>query len=181
MTLGTQTVTVKEVALYTVVSIIQTYHPWTPRRTSGWIVNKKNWREREAYWNFGKWFDWSLAIKRHIVMAAPFTVTTPSSVQNLMHRSSRQFNGKSRSLDDRDDIYLYVDFGQWQNRGSLHGQAVINEENGVACSNCMLSLFTYCRVVFQGFKFMYPVLSLVGVWFCIFFFKTKNHTVLRFI
>ena len=58
-----------------VVSIIQTYRPWTPRRTSGRIVHKKNWRESEAYRNFGKRFDWSLAIKRHIVMAAPIVET----------------------------------------------------------------------------------------------------------
>ena len=42
------------------------------------------------------------AFKRHIVMAAPFPVTMPSSVQNLMKSSSRRFDGKSRSLDDRD-------------------------------------------------------------------------------
>ena len=40
--------------------------------------------------------------KRHIVMAAPLAVTAPSSVQNLMKSSSRRFDGKSRSLDDRD-------------------------------------------------------------------------------
>ena len=104
------------------ISIIQTYRPWTPRRTSGRIVNKKIWRESEAYRNFGKRFDWSLAIKRHIVMAAPIVetiwlvngfkrhivmaapiaVTAPSSVQNLKKSSSRRFDGKSRSLDDRD-------------------------------------------------------------------------------
>ena len=84
------------------VSIIQTYRPWTPRRTSGRVINKKIWRESEAYRNFCKWFDWSLAIKHHIVMAAPivetiwlvngckchiamaapFPVTARSSVQN---------------------------------------------------------------------------------------------------
>ena len=85
-----------------IVSIIQTYRPWSPRRTSGRIVNKKIWRESEAFRNFGKQFDWSLAIKRHIVMAEPCTVSAPSSVQNLMKSSSRQFDGKSRSLDDRD-------------------------------------------------------------------------------
>ena len=57
------------------VSIIQTYRPWTPQRTSGRIVNKKIWHESEAYRNFGKRFDWSLAIKRHIVMAAPIVET----------------------------------------------------------------------------------------------------------
>ena len=35
-------------------------------------------------------------------MAAPFSVTAPSSIQNLMNSSSRRFDGKSRSLDDRD-------------------------------------------------------------------------------
>ena len=40
--------------------------------------------------------------KRDIVMDAPFAVTAPSSVQNLMNSSSRRFDGKSRSLDDRD-------------------------------------------------------------------------------
>ena len=35
-------------------------------------------------------------------MAAPLAVTAPSSVQNLMNSSSRRFDGKSRSLDDRD-------------------------------------------------------------------------------
>ena len=85
-----------------IVSIIQTYRPWTPRRTSGRIVNKKFQRESEAYRNFGKRFYWSLTIKRHIVMAAPIveqfdwfigckrhivivvplSVTAPSSVQN---------------------------------------------------------------------------------------------------
>ena len=35
-------------------------------------------------------------------MAAPFQVSMPSSVQNLMKSSSRRFDGKSRSLDDRD-------------------------------------------------------------------------------
>ena len=57
------------------VSIIQTYRPWTPRRTSGRIVNKKIWHESEAYRNFGKRFDRSLAIKRHIVMAAHIVET----------------------------------------------------------------------------------------------------------
>ena len=41
-------------------------------------------------------------IKRHIVTTAPFPVTMPSSVQNLLKSSSRRFDGKSRSLDDRD-------------------------------------------------------------------------------
>ena len=40
--------------------------------------------------------------KRLIVMAAPFAVIAPSSVQNLMNSSSRRFDGKSRSLNDRD-------------------------------------------------------------------------------
>ena len=40
--------------------------------------------------------------KCHIVMAGPFAVTAPSSLQNLMKSSSRRFDGKSRSLDDRD-------------------------------------------------------------------------------
>ena len=84
-----------------IVSIIQIYRPWTPRRTSGRIVHKKNWRESEAYRNFDKRFDWSLAIKRHIVMAAPLKVTAPSGLQNSMKSSSRRFDGKSRSLDDR--------------------------------------------------------------------------------
>ena len=35
-------------------------------------------------------------------MAAPFAETAPSSVQKLMNSSSRRFDGKSRSLDDRD-------------------------------------------------------------------------------
>ena len=35
-------------------------------------------------------------------MAAPIAVTAPSSVQNLKKSSSRRFDGKSRSLDDRD-------------------------------------------------------------------------------
>ena len=61
--------------VFILVSIIQTYRPWTPRRTSERIVNKKIWRESEAYRNFGKWIDWSLAIKRHIVMAAPIVET----------------------------------------------------------------------------------------------------------
>ena len=86
----------------TIVSIIQTYRPSTPWRTSGRTVNKKIWRESEAYRNFSKRFDWSLAIKRHIVMAAPIAVTAPSSVQNLKKSSSRRFDGKSMSLDDRD-------------------------------------------------------------------------------
>ena len=105
-----------------IVSIIQTYRPWTLPRTSGRIVNKKIRRESEAYRNFAKRFDRSLAIKRHIVMAAPivetislvngfkrhvvmaapFPITMPSSVQNLMKNSSRRFDGKSRSLNDRD-------------------------------------------------------------------------------
>ena len=38
-------------------------------------------------------------------MAAPFPVTMPSSVQILMKSSSRRFDGKSRSLDDRDYVY----------------------------------------------------------------------------
>ena len=36
----------------------------------------------------------------HIVMAAPFAVTAPSSVENLMNSLSRRFDGKSRSLDE---------------------------------------------------------------------------------
>ena len=103
----------------TVVLIIQTYRPWTPRQTSGWIVNKKIWRESKVYRNFRKRFDWSLVITRHIVMAgpivetiwlvngflrhiAPIAVIAPSSVQNLMNSSSRRLDGKSRSLDVRD-------------------------------------------------------------------------------
>ena len=39
-------------------------------------------------------------------MAAPFAVTAPSNIQNLMKSSSRRFDGKSRSLDDRDYIYF---------------------------------------------------------------------------
>ena len=109
-------------SVHLLILIIQTYRPWTPRRMSGIFVNIKIWREREAYRNFSKWFDWSMAIKshivmaapivetiwlvngfkRHIVMAAPFAVTAPSSVQNLINSSSRWFDGKSRSLDDRD-------------------------------------------------------------------------------
>ena len=45
--------------------------------------------------------------KCHIVMAAPLAVTTPSSVQNLMKSLSRRFDGKLRSLDDRDYKCLY--------------------------------------------------------------------------
>ena len=37
-------------------------------------------------------------------MAAPLAVTAPSSLQNSMKSSSRRFDGKSRSLDDRDYI-----------------------------------------------------------------------------
>ena len=111
-----------------VVSIIQTYRPWTPSRTSGWIVYKKIWRECEAYRKFGKRFDWSLAIKRqivmaapivetfwlvngfkfHIVMAAPLAVTAPSSVQNWRNSSC---DGKSTGLDDRD--YSWNKREQW--------------------------------------------------------------------
>ena len=40
--------------------------------------------------------------KRHIVMAAPFPVTALSSYQNLMNSSSRRFDSKPRSFDDRD-------------------------------------------------------------------------------
>ena len=47
-------------------------------------------------------------------MAAPFAVTAPSSVQNLMNSSSRRFDTKLRSLDDRDyfcDGYIsYVEY-----------------------------------------------------------------------
>ena len=39
-------------------------------------------------------------------MDAPFALTAPSSVQNSMKSSSRQFNSKSMSLDDRDYILL---------------------------------------------------------------------------
>ena len=35
-------------------------------------------------------------------MAAPIAVTAPSCVQNLKKSSSRRFDGKSMSLDDRD-------------------------------------------------------------------------------
>ena len=35
-------------------------------------------------------------------MAVPIAVTPPSSVQNLINTSSRRFDGKLRSLDDRD-------------------------------------------------------------------------------
>ena len=72
------------------VSIIKTYLPWTPRRTSGRIVYKKIWHESEAYRNVGKRFDWSIGFKRHIVMAAPLSVTAPSCVQNVMNSSSRR-------------------------------------------------------------------------------------------
>ena len=41
-----------------------------------------------------------IGFKRYIVMAAPFEVTGPSSVQNLIKTSSRQFDGKSGSLED---------------------------------------------------------------------------------
>ena len=40
--------------------------------------------------------------KRHIVMAAPIAVTASSSVQNLKKCSSRRYDGKSMSLDNRD-------------------------------------------------------------------------------
>ena len=49
--------------------------------------------------------------KRHFVMAAPFPDTMPSSVQNLLKSSSRRFDGKSRSLDDRD----YSNNQLWRN------------------------------------------------------------------
>ena len=39
-------------------------------------------------------------------MAASLAVTAPSSVQNLMKSSSRRFDGKSMSLDDRDYLKL---------------------------------------------------------------------------
>ena len=45
--------------------------------------------------------------KRHIVTAAYLSITAPSSVQNLMNSSSRRFDGKSRSLDDRDEFQAY--------------------------------------------------------------------------
>ena len=35
-------------------------------------------------------------------MAAPHAVAAPSRVQKLMSSSSRRFDGKSRSLDDRE-------------------------------------------------------------------------------
>ena len=38
-------------------------------------------------------------------MAAPIAVTAHSSVQNLKKSSSRRFDGKSMSLDDRDYIF----------------------------------------------------------------------------
>ena len=38
---------------------------------------------------------------RLIVMVAPIAVTALASVQNLMKSSSRRFDDKSRSLDDR--------------------------------------------------------------------------------
>ena len=37
-------------------------------------------------------------------MAAPFAVTKPSSDEHLINSSSRRFDGKSRSLDDRDYV-----------------------------------------------------------------------------
>ena len=40
--------------------------------------------------------------KSHIVKTAPLAITAPSSVQNLMKSSSRRFDCKSGSLDDRD-------------------------------------------------------------------------------
>ena len=49
--------------------------------------------------------------KRHIVMAGPLAVTAPSSVQKLINSSSRRFDGKSRSLDDRDYAILL----KWNN------------------------------------------------------------------
>ena len=48
--------------------------------------------------------------KRHIVMAAPIAVSAPSSVWNLMKSSSRRFDGKSRSLDDRDYVKIWFRF-----------------------------------------------------------------------
>ena len=51
--------------------------------------------------------------KRHIVMAAPIAVTAHSSVQNLKKSSSRRFDGKSRSLDDRDYIGRGVSRAQY--------------------------------------------------------------------
>ena len=95
-------------AIIFIVSIIQTCRPWTTRRTSGRIVNKKIWRESEAYWNFGKLFDWPLAIKRHIVMATHLGVIATSSVHHLMKSSSRRLDGKSRTLDDRDYYFQNI-------------------------------------------------------------------------
>ena len=48
--------------------------------------------------------------KRHIVMAAPCTVTAPTNVKNLTKSSSRRFDGKSRSLDDRARLMQYLFF-----------------------------------------------------------------------
>ena len=46
-------------------------------------------------------------------MAAPLAVTAPSNLQNSMKSSSRRFDGKSRSLGDRD--YLTFDISVHQN------------------------------------------------------------------
>ena len=55
--------------------------------------------------------------KRHIVMAAPIAVTASSSVQNLKKGSSRRFDGKSMSLDDRDygvELFQFLSVGTSQ-------------------------------------------------------------------
>ena len=52
-----------------IVLMFQTYRPWNT------TTNEKIRCETEAYRNFGKQFHSSLAIKRHIVMAAPIVET----------------------------------------------------------------------------------------------------------
>ena len=52
-----------------IVLMFQTYRPWNT------TTNEKIRCETEAYRNFGKQFHSSLAIKRHILMAAPIVET----------------------------------------------------------------------------------------------------------
>ena len=44
------------------------------------------------------------------VMAAPIAVTAPSSEQNLMNSSSKRFDGRSKSPDNRNYVNVLFDY-----------------------------------------------------------------------
>ena len=101
------------------------------------------------------WF--VIDIKRHIVMAAPFPHTAPSSVKNLIHTSSKRFDVKQRSLDDRScpsiKTDLMVNIGKfcWKNlRDGVEKQIVIERIGPISvCAQLPRKIQQKCYVTMK--------------------------------